>query len=566
MKSLRTSLGLTTLIGLSLTLTPGAFAVDAAVDTTTPIGAYWEQHQDVLGAATGEQQVFANGATQQTFENGVVTQGKYGGVQAVTGAAGAAFLKAGGAEKFGNAESSPWKHSHCGLSLTTHDGKTRWLVVLDEKTQAGSYLNLNSAEAKAWQAERSKTRSCFTNNAVAPAAPVVYGAQPEPVVAEGPAPLAEGVTPVEPVAEGIIPPVEPVAEGIAPPVEPVAEGVTPPVVAAEPEAPVAPEVPAEPETPVAPEAPADTNFGDAANKIAEARALALAEGVVVAENGGELTKVTSDLVTLNFGGNISAIYSISQDRALMINTDALAIYLANPGEYGTYLYQNEYTKHWKTGALELRALFYNTTAEQCSTPVTWDDHGYALFSSGTAVISHYFIQYNDYGTCINWDNQTVASPVTWGAGLMDRTATGTEIDATYDWSAAKFIPLQQVLELRLDANKVVYIKADANGKPLAGAQPVESSALTEALNLADRGRFSSYNDWAAGGDWNIWNEMTMLGAPIADATEVTVNGTTTVTQQFEGGTLIWAKGSIFMKAELNDLGKAKLAWYNDLGL
>lgn len=77
------------------------------VDTTTPIGAYWEKNKDVLGAATGEQQTFANGSTQQTFENGVVTQGKYGGVQAVTGAAGEAFMKAGGAEKFGNAESAP---------------------------------------------------------------------------------------------------------------------------------------------------------------------------------------------------------------------------------------------------------------------------------------------------------------------------------------------------------------------------------------------------------------------------------------------------------------------------
>ena len=504
LKSLRTPLGVSTLLGLSLTMTPGAFAAEAVtVDTTTPIGAYWEKNKDVLGAVTGEQQTFTNGATQQTFENGVVTQGKYGGVQAITGAAGEVFMKAGGAEKFGNAESAPWKHSHCGLSITTHDSKTRWLVVLDENTQAGSYISLNSAEAKAWQAERSKTRACFTNNAVVETTPVL----PE--------------TPAEPVA---------------------------------------------PETPAEPEVPADTNFGDAANKIADARAVAAANGVAVADTGGELTKVTADLVTQDFGGNISAIYSVAQDRALMINTDALAAYLANSGQYGTYLYQNEYTKHWKTGALELRALFYNTTAENCSTPVTRDDHGYALYSSGTAVISHYFIQYDDYGTCINWDNQTTASPVTWGEGLMDRTATGTEIDTTYDWSAAKFIPLQQVLELRVDANKVVYIKADAQGKPLAGANPVESSALTEALNLADRGRFSSYNDWAVGGNWNIWNEMTMLGAPVAEATEATANGTTIVTQQFEGGTLVWTKGTAFMTAELNDLGQAKLAWYTALGL
>lgn len=561
MKSLRTPLGVITLLGLSLTMAPGAFAADAVtVDTDTPIGAYWEKNKDALGAATGEQQTFANGSTQQTFENGVVTQGKYGGVQAVTGAAGEAFMKAGGAEKFGNAESAPWKHSHCGLSITTHDSKTRWLVVLDEKTQAGSYINLNSAEAKAWQAERSKTRSCFTNNAVVETTPVLPETPAEPVAPETP---AEPETPVVPET-----PAEPVApETPAEPETPVVPETPAEPVA--PETPAVPETPAEPvapETPTEPEAPADTNFGDAANKIADARAVAAANGVAVAETGGELTKATADLVTQNFGGNVSAVYSIAQDRALMINTDALASYLANPGQYGTYLYQNEYTKHWKTGALELRALFYNTTAENCSTPVTWDDHGYALYSTGTAVISHYFIQYDDYGTCINWDNQTTASPVTWGAGLMDRTATGTEIDTTYDWSAAKYIPLQQVLELRVDANKVVYIKADAQGKPLAGAKPVESSALTEALNLSDRGRFSSYNDWAAGGNWNIWNEMTMLGAPVAEATEATANGTTIVTQQFEGGTLVWTKGTAFMNAELNDLGQAKLAWYTALGL
>ncbi|ORC15544.1 hypothetical protein A7979_07385 [Rothia nasimurium] len=487
MKSLRTSLGVTALVGLSLTMAPNAFAVDTpTVDTTTAIGTYWSNNQDALGQPTGNQQTFANGATQQVFENGVVTQGKYGGVQAITGKAGQAFVSAGGAEKFGNAESAPWKHGYCGLSVTTSDSKTRWLVVLDEQTQPGSYLDLKSAEAKAWQAERSKTRSCFTNNAAVE-------------------------TPIEPVTE--------------------------------------------------------VNYGNAAQKIADARATALANGVQVAETGGELIKATDDLVTQDFGDNISAVYSMAQDRALMINTDALKAYLADPATYGQYLYQNEYTTNWKTGALELRALFYNSTAENCSTPVTGDDHGYALFSLGGTVISHYFIQYNDYGTCINWDNQTVASPIAWGPGLMDRTAVGTEIDATYDWSAAKFIPLQQVLELRVDAAKVVYIKADAAGKPLAGAKPVESSAMTEALKLADRGRFSAYNDWANGGNWNIWNEMTMLGAPVAAATEATADdGTVTVSQEFEGGTLVWTKGSESMSPQLNDLGKAKLDWYNSLGL
>lgn len=496
MKSLRTSLGLTTLVGLSLAVAPSAFALDTAnVDTNTAIGSYWAKNKDALGPASGAQQTFANGSSQQVFEKGVLTYGRHGGVRVLAGQAGKSFIKAGGAEKFGNAESSPWKHAYCGQSITTFDGKTRWLVVLDEKTQPGSSINLSSPEAKKWKAERAKTGHCFTQNAVL-------------------------------------------------------------------------DTPAQPLTPEQTSPAPDTAFGNASTRIAEARAKAVSQGISVAAKGGQLTKVTDDLVTQDFGGNISAIYSRSQDKALIINTDALAVYLADPASYGKYLYQNEYTKNRVTGALELRALFYNSTAEQCSAAVTSDDHGYALFSARdqSTVISQYFIQYDDNGNCINWDNQNAASPVSWAKGLMDRTPVGSKIDSTYDWSKAKYIPIQQVLELRVDGSKVVYIKADSKGKPLAGAQPVESAALTEALNLSERGRFSAYNDWANGGNWNMWDEMTMLGAPTGPAKESTSKGTTIVTQPFEGGTLVWTKGTVHMTAELNDLGKAKLKWYNNLGV
>ncbi len=484
---------------------PAALAQDVApVDTSSPIGAYWEQNKDVLGAPKGAEQTFANGSKQQVFESGVVTSGKWGGAQAITGKAAETFLKAGGAEKFGNAESAPWKHGYCGLSLTTHDSKTRWLVVLDEKTQAGSYIDLRSAEGKKWQAERSKTRSCFANNA-----------------------QLEDIAPVEEQ------PVTPVLR----------DGTTP-----------------------GEQTPA--HITAAANKIADARAIAVANGISVAEQGQAPREVTEDLVAQDFGNNVSGLYSKAQDRALLVNTNALKVYLTKPAAYGSYLYMNEFVENRATGATELRALFYNTAATQCSTPETWDDHGYALYATadGKAVMSQYYVQFDDFGTCINYESQVTASPVSWAEGMLDRTPQGTEIDATYDWASAKFIPLQQVLELRLDANKVVYIKADEAGKPLAGAKPVESSALTQALNLADRGRFSSYNDWATGGNWNIWSEMTMLGAPVAAATESTANGTTIVTQAFEGGTLVWTKGTPYMNAELNELGQAKLAWYKGLGI
>lgn len=511
MKSLRTYLGITTLVGLSLTMAPGAFAADAVVvDTNTAIGSYWAKNQDALGSALEAQQTFANGSSQQVFEKGVVTYGRRGKVQVLPGQAGQSFIKAGGAEKFGNADSSPWQHFYCGESVTTFDGKTRWLVVLDGKTQPGSYLDLSTPEAKAWKAERSKTGKCFPSNVAS-------------------------------------------------------DSTTPPVAPGQPAEPVKPVEPVKPDQPTEPAKP---EFGNASTKIAEARAQAVAGGITVAETGGQLTKATDDLVTQDFGGNVSAIYSRSQDKALMINTDALAVYLSAPATYGQYLYQNEYTKNRVTGVMELRALFYNSTAEQCATPVTSDDHGYALFSARdqSTVISQYYIQYDDNGNCINWDNQNAASPVSWPKNLMDRTPAGTDIDATYDWSKAKYIPIQQVLELRVEASKVVYIKADAAGKPLAGAKPVESSALTEALNLADRGRFSYYNEWAEGGNWNMWTEITMLGAPVGQATETSANGTTLVTQEFEGGKLVWTKGTVQMKADLNDLGKAKLDWYNSLGI
>ncbi|MDO4898895.1 MAG: hypothetical protein Q3965_06245 [Rothia sp. (in: high G+C Gram-positive bacteria)] len=130
MKNLRAPLGLAALLSLSLTALPAvaATAETSTPDTSTPIGAYWETHQEELGAPTGELVTYPNGSSQQTFEKGLLTDGPYGGVQAILGTAGETFLKAGGAEKFGNAESAPWKHYLCGQSLTTHDGKTRWLL------------------------------------------------------------------------------------------------------------------------------------------------------------------------------------------------------------------------------------------------------------------------------------------------------------------------------------------------------------------------------------------------------------------------------------------------------
>lgn len=484
-KNLRTPMSLTALVGLSLSVAPtGAFAAESAVvDTTTSIGAYWEKNKDALGAAVENQECFTNGACEQVFEKGVVTNGKWGGVQAIMGEAGTAFSQAGGAEKFGNAEGQPWKHTFCGNSITTHDGKTRWLVVLDSKTQAGSYLDLNSEAGKQWKIDRMQTRACFPNNVAA-------------------------------------------AEQPAPPV---------------------------------------TEVEEASNKIADVLAIAQAHNVAVAGGQSAPVKVTEDLYAQDFGNNISGLYSASQDRALMISTDALAYYLADPARYGTYLYMNEYVQHDE--GVQVQAFFYSTADQNCSNTDDWRAYGSALYTStnGEAVMHQTYVQNDSYtGECINYDNMQVASPLNWAPQLMDRTPGAGAVDASYDWSKAEYIAIQQVLELRVSDTEVVYIKAGADRKPLPGATPVKSSALVEAMAADDRGRFSAYSDWANGGSYNIWNSVTMLGAPLAEATESTANGDTIVTQAFEGGTLVWYKGTPHAYAELNELGQAKQAWYDSL--
>lgn len=483
-KNLRTPMGITALVGLSLSLAPaGAFAAEAApIDASTAIGAYWEKNKDALGAAVDPQECFTNGACEQVFENGVVTHGKWGGVQSLMGEAGQTFTQAGGAEKFGNAEGQPWNHTYCGSSVTAHDGKTRWLVVLDSKTQAGSFIDLNSAESKQWVATRAQDRSCFPNNAVVEETPVV-----------------------------------------------------------------------------------DATAQAAADKIADARAVANANAAGVGEALAAPVKVTEDLYTQDFGSNVSGLYSVSQDRAVMINTDALQVYLANPAKYGSYLYMNEFYPH--DAGVQIHALFYTSADRNCEATHKWQDHGYALYTStnGEAVLAQYYQQNNEYiGECFNYNNDTVAAPVAWPTRFMDRTPGAGAVDTTYDWSQAKLIEIQQVLELRVNESTVVYIKADANGKPLAGATPVESSALSYTLELSDRGRFSAYNEWVNGGSYNIWSATTMLGAPVGEAVESVVDGEAIVTQEFEGGNLVWFKDTPHTRVDLNELGKAKLAWYEDL--
>lgn len=149
-----------------LGVAPG-IAQAAPAKPTSAISKFAAQNQNTLGAATSAEQCFANGTCAQDFENGMVTWNLRNGAHALTDPSEVqAFRTAGGAEKFGAIEGGSWKSPYCGSSVTTYDGTTRWMVVVDQKTQAGSFIDLNTAEANQWKKNRLKSRACIPNNAV----------------------------------------------------------------------------------------------------------------------------------------------------------------------------------------------------------------------------------------------------------------------------------------------------------------------------------------------------------------------------------------------------------------
>lgn len=136
------------------------------------ISTFATSHAKQLGAPTSAEECFSNGTCAQEFKTGIVTWRPSTGAKALTNSAEMqSFKQAGGPAQLGALESSSWKSSYCGQIVTTTSGKTRWLVVVDQATQPGSKIDLQSPEAKTWLAQRAKTRACFTANT----APVVKG-------------------------------------------------------------------------------------------------------------------------------------------------------------------------------------------------------------------------------------------------------------------------------------------------------------------------------------------------------------------------------------------------------
>lgn len=102
-------------------------------------------------------------------------------------------------------------------------------------------------------------------------------------------------------------------------------------------------------------------------------------------------------------------------------------------------------------------------------------------------------------------------------------------------------------------NSAIIIKADANGKPVAGAQAYRSDWLGYFMSREGRFDINQATDWAYGGYLQFFNEVSTLGVPVAEQQKVTENGVTYLTQEFEHGSIKWevpAEGATAKKAEI----------------
>lgn len=329
-----------------------------------------------------------------------------------------------------------------------------------------------------------------------------------------------------------------------------------------------PQTPAEPLEPASKEKPSDAAQAAAA-KIAELKANT--SQIKVGEAQSQLTKVSEDLYTQNFPDNISVIYSYRQNLAIWINSNALQAYLKDPQRYGQFLYNNEFRPNEASGKIDLVAQFsHQEDMSSCTSPQKADAYGYGLYSASgaDAVFKHYYQLESQGDGCVSYHGEMPSLVGTFPASLMDRPDDPQgAVDNSKDWSQAEFIELQQVLELQdKESGLVYYIMATPEGTPLPGAKPIESSLLEQSSKNADRPRFSDYGSWAYGGAYNIYSDITMLGAPIAEEVRSSPSsGLVTVSQDFEGGKLIWEEGSKTVKVKLNAVGQAKKDWYKSQG-
>ncbi|MDO4917398.1 MAG: hypothetical protein Q3974_07265 [Rothia sp. (in: high G+C Gram-positive bacteria)] len=269
---------------------------------------------------------------------------------------------------------------------------------------------------------------------------------------------------------------------------------------------------------------------------------------------GELTQISEDLYTQTFANDISAIFSKEQNKALYISTSSLRYYLKDVENNGNFLYRSE--GRMTEGQLIISASFTYKPNPVCGPTWYGGKEFYTEPGLNVPMVQNISLQTNG-GTCVIYEGE-LPTPLEIPSQYMPRTAEPNGIvDTTFDWSQASFISLQKVLEFYdVKTGDTWYIKADENGNPLPGAKPVKSNSLRGSAAYADR--MSDYGQWAGGGRWNTWDSLTALGAPVGPE----IADGQIVTQEFEGGTLTWWVGTEHLGATLNDLGQAKLNWYN----
>lgn len=329
--------------------------------------------------------------------------------------------------------------------------------------------------------------------------------------------------------------------------------------------PTTPEGYVKPTVPVTPNNPKDATKSDIENAaLTIDKLVSSTTGFTPSQPAGEVTHRSGVYYTQDFGNNISAIYNAEQNKAIWMNTDAVTEYLSDAKSYGSYLWYNDITT--ENGATTIQAVVMRVSELKQN----YEDDGSILWTDPTSHAMFYLplsLDWNN-GAYMMYHGQNPELLSGFPDEVTGRVYDANlPVDTTFDWSQAVFLKLPGVLWADDAEGNHWYIQATADGKPLPGAKPVQANMLLESEALSDRPRFSAYGDWAFGDEYKMYNNMSMLGAPVSEAVEgVDANGDAYLQQEFEGGTATWYKGTEFVNASLNERGEAKKAWYDSLNL
>lgn len=571
MRKTTQKLGVTFLSATMLLSAAPGVANAATLNTQTAIGKYVQAHQGDLGNPVTDEQKFANGASVQEFEHGLVTYSQRTGTRTLTNAQEIqAFKNAGGVEKFGALESGSWNNTFCGQSVTTFDGKTRWMVVVDAKTQPSSSVDLNSAEGNQWKNDRVKTNACFPDNAPVVDQPTepTDPAQPENLVAnldwskatyvqyKNALLLQTDTTAYVTAAD---------ANGVRVANAPVYEvewlktsedardlwdGVenrnTSYTVLGKPTAPAVWDGNTSTQTfengtityTRGSERPTISLTVDGAYKLEAGALWGSSDGYNVKPTGALEPLGDRFLIEKNIGDQVFVYDTVAETAAWMDNR-VFAEFEKDTEQFGTVGYSVS-VGGGRGGPEYNYTITYFTAADGSETQVV------GLLSNSVGVYPTNGEKY----TIDNEPKQELTDP------------------ANVDWSRALFIERQQALYFQ-DGESALIIAANPDGTPKAGAQAYRSDWIGYQLTRIGRFDWNSASEWAYGDYmFNTGTKATALGLPIADSQIIEEDGVKYYTQDFQGGNIkIEVKDRMLEldstqgEITLNDWGKAKLAEY-----